>query len=354
MEPPGENSPTRHGIPYQDAESSPGLRAKYACRWAVIIGIDSYQHLQPLKYAVADARGMAKLLTEEYDFQDDHVFPLENEQATREAIRQILIDRLPSETQFDDCILIFFAGHGAKRKLPGGAEKGYLAPVDAHLSQWTTYLAISELLDAANMTAAKHIFYIVDSCYSGFATTRTQNFQSNRFERDLLTNRARLVLTAGLDDQVVDDLGPSGHSIFTYHVIQGLKGFAATNSDGAVTATQLIAYVRENVGNNLSSRQTPDYGFLIGHESGGDFVFMRKAKSDSAGLLTLTAALFDPKESQIKQELQEVQEFLRNQQNADDLRRLLLAVARGQIDPGRLIPGTKELSERKVWIETPK
>ncbi len=333
MEPPQKSSATRHGFPYEDAASTT-MHPEYACCWAVIIGIDKYSYLSPLKYAVDDAKGMAKTLLEEFDFEDKHIITLVNEQATREEIRKILIDQLPNQTQLDDSVLIFFAGHGEKRKLPGGAEKGYLAPVDAQRSQWTTYLAISELMEAANMTAAKHIFYIVDCCYSGFATTRA-NFQATRFQRDLLTHRARQVLTAGLDDQVVSDIGPNGHSIFTYHLIEGLKSFA---SSGSITASELITYVRENVGNDQSSRQTPDYGLLVGHESGGDFVFISKAKSDSSGCLALLGAtLFKEEEGQKSQELQALQEYISDQQDKENLERVVLAIVNRKIDPRTIL-----------------
>jgi hypothetical protein len=335
IEPVEENATTRHGFPYNPKSSSMNFRPEYGCRWAVIIGINSYKNLPPLKCAITDARGMAKLLISEFNFREDHILQLEDQEATRDAIREILIDRLPNETQSDDCVLVFFAGHGAKRKLPDGGEKGYLAPVDAKTDQWTSYLAISELTDAANMTAAKHIFYIVDSCYSGFATTRT-NFQPTRYQQDLLTHRARLVLTAGLDDQVVSDLGPNGHSIFTYHLIQGLKGYA---SNGPITASQLISYVRENVGKDLSSRQTPDFGFLVGHESGGDFVFLCKTKSDSSGWIVFETDLFK-EAARNSQEMQELQDFIsRDRKNEEYLRCLFLAAARGQIDLGKIISG---------------
>ena len=120
MEPPQKSSATRHGFPYEDAASTT-MHPEYACCWAVIIGIDKYSYLSPLKYAVDDAKGMAKTLLEEFDFEDKHIITLVNEQATREEIRKILIDQLPNQTQLDDSVLIFFAWHGDNRKLPGGA-----------------------------------------------------------------------------------------------------------------------------------------------------------------------------------------------------------------------------------------
>ena len=89
----------------------------------------------------------------------------------------------------------------------------------------------------------------------------------------MLTNRARMALTAGTAKEAVSDQGPGGHSPFTWYVIQGLRGEAAQRGSGVVTGSDLMVYVKNEVGRNFGEQQTPDYGKLPGHESGGDFIF---------------------------------------------------------------------------------
>jgi hypothetical protein len=260
----------RHGRPAVDRGIS-SLRPAYLKKWGVVIGIDHYQHLSPLRYALTDAQAVARMLRETFGF--DQVITLYDEAATLKAVQHLLVNLLPEQAGADDCVVVFFAGHGEKRILPARPARGFLAPCDAQRGDWTTFLPVEHLVQASNDTSAKHLLYLVDSCYSGFATVRSANFNPTRFHRDVLTIRARQVLTAGLDDQVVDDVGPNDHSIFTYHLLEGLKGEAALSDDGTVTATELMAYVKTSVGKNQRSRQTPDYGYLPGHQSGGDFVF---------------------------------------------------------------------------------
>ena len=40
-----------------------------------------------------------------------------------------------------------------------------------------------------------------------------------------------------------------------------------------ITASDLMVYVKNEVGRNFGVQQTPDFGKLPGHESGGDFIF---------------------------------------------------------------------------------
>jgi tetratricopeptide (TPR) repeat protein len=68
---------------------------------------------------------------------------------------------------------------------------------------------------------------------------------------------------------VADD-GPSGHSIFTWILLQGLSGLADLDGNGVLTATELGAFTAPIV--SKFSSQTPAFGNLEGSE-GGEFVF---------------------------------------------------------------------------------
>jgi tetratricopeptide (TPR) repeat protein len=85
------------------------------------------------------------------------------------------------------------------------------------------------------------------------------------------------VLTAGGGDEQVADNGPGGHSIFTWTLLQGLDGKGDLDGDGAITATELAAYVAPAV--SSLSRQTPAFGHLSGSE-GGELVFVLKPEDE--------------------------------------------------------------------------
>jgi len=78
--------------------------------WALIIGIDNYQHGLPLQTAVRDAMEVRDDLAQRYGVRRERLIELFNEQATRQNIAYALF-RLSGEAKSDDIVLIYFAGH---------------------------------------------------------------------------------------------------------------------------------------------------------------------------------------------------------------------------------------------------
>lgn len=286
---------TRRGRPL--AVSGPAeLNPWYENSWAVVIGINNYKDpgIGTLKHAVNDARGMAGLLINHLGFPANQVFvildplpagfpgtlpgdppecPHLSASGTKAEIEQLLLTDLPALVKPDDRLLVFYAGHGERRPVAKKEEGiGYLVPSDAESGKWHTFVEMSALTQLLNLSAAKHIFYLLDCCYSGLATARGTPAVSD-FTDVSLRNRALECLTAGTARQAVDDDGPEGHSTFTWTVIQGLKKEADWNNDDIITGTDLMVYVKNRLIDSYGKLQTPDFGYLQGHESGGDFIF---------------------------------------------------------------------------------
>jgi peptidoglycan/xylan/chitin deacetylase (PgdA/CDA1 family)/uncharacterized caspase-like protein len=241
----------------------------YADSWAVVIGINDYAKWPKLQYAVNDAQAVANVLTGKYGFAGDHVITLLDGQATRNGILATFHDRLAEGAlKRDDRVFVFYSGHGATRKLASGRDVGYIIPVDADPNETAgDAIPMTEIQNIAESLDAKHVFFVMDACYSGLGLTRGA---SGGFLRENAKRVAREMLTAGGADQMVADGGPDGHSIFTWTLLQGLGGRADLNGDGMITATELAAYVAPAVAS--VSQQTPAFGSLPGSE-GGDFVF---------------------------------------------------------------------------------
>ncbi|MDN4053031.1 polysaccharide deacetylase family protein [Massilia sp. YIM B02763] len=242
----------------------------YANSWAILVGVDNYPKWPRLQYAVHDAEGVGQLLVQKFGFAPERVITLKNEQATRTGILAAFHDKLAhGGLQPNDRIFVFFAGHGATRKLSSGRDLGYIIPYDADPNQLATdAIPMTEIQNIAESLQAKHAFFVMDACYSGLGLTRGGANAS--FLRDNARRLGRQMLTAGGADQLVSDGGPNGHSVFTWTLMQGLGGKADLNGDGLITATELAAYVAPAV--SSVSQQTPAFGSLPGSE-GGDFVF---------------------------------------------------------------------------------
>lgn len=245
------------------------LKPRYANSRALIIGINQYQHVSPLSYAVSDAEDVRDTLISNLGFPSENIICLLDADATKENILRAFLRFCADDVELDDRIFVFFAGHG-HTKTGFRGEVGYLVPVDAHPEDLSTFIRWQELTGNAEMIRAKHMLFIMDACYGGLALTRSLHPGSVRFLKDMTQRYARQVLTAGKADEVVADAGGPlpNHSVFTGHLLQGMRG-AAANSQGVLTASALMAYVYAKVAQDRNSNQTPHYGYVDGD---GDFV----------------------------------------------------------------------------------
>jgi len=257
------------------AQAQPAPTPIYRESWAAVIGIDDYQTWPKLSYAANDAQAVRDLLIKKFNFKPDHAFLLLDKEATRQSILSLLGDKLgnPDLVKREDRVFVFFAGHGATRHLASGRDLGYIIPVDADLTNYEGQaISMTNFQDIAEAIPAKHVLFVMDSCYSGLALTRGggPTLGLGNYLLEISRRTARQMFTAGGMDQQVADNGPNGHSVFTWTLLQGLDGRADLNGDGVVTATELAAYVTPAV--SALSHQTPAFGNLPGSE-GGDFIF---------------------------------------------------------------------------------
>lgn len=301
----------------------------YHDSWAAVIGIDDYVNWQKLSYASHDAEGVRDLLIQKYNFKPDHIFTLLNGQATRQNILSLLGDKLanPNLVQRDDRVLVFYAGHGATRKLASGRDLGYIIPVDADLSNFEgSAISMTNFQDISEAIPAKHLLFIMDSCYSGLALTRGGNTPlSMNYLSEISRREARQMFTAGGADQQVADNGPNGHSVFTWTLLQGLDGRADLNGDGVITATELAAYVAPAV--SALSHQTPAFGNLPGTE-GGDFIFDLKHETE---FLSEDSAQLGDDAIKLNDELEKLRAQMRDEQRKNEELRKQLETAQAQL-----------------------
>ena len=248
----------------------------YDNSYALIIGIDKYQNVQPLNYAVKDAESIQDILVNTFDFPEDNVTLLKNEEATKQNILKSFSE-ITKKAEDSDRVLIFFAGHGETMDLPEGGEKGYLIPVEGDSEDlYLTGLPMEELRQIALISRAKHMLYLVDACYGGIAAVGSRGLDSKRTPNyiDKITkDKSRQVITAGGRGEQVIEKPEWGHSAFTLNLKRGLQDSRADyNSDGYITANELGLFLREKVTIDSENQQTPQYGRMTSQE--GEFVFI--------------------------------------------------------------------------------
>jgi helicase len=94
----------------------------------------------------------------------------------------------------------------------------------------------------------------LDTCYSGrrvgrtFASKKTRAGDVDELFLERLTRaRGRAIITASRPTEVAIELPELGHGLFSYYLVQGLKGAADLNRDGIVSLQKLYEYVEQQV-----------------------------------------------------------------------------------------------------------
>ncbi len=236
--------------------------------WAVIIGIDKYPKVRQLKYAVNDARIFYDHMVKYNQIPAENVILLLDQDATLTKIRSALGTGLKNKAAKDDMVLIYFAGHGATERdtqsPDGDGLEKYLLPVDADLKDlYATALPMGELSRIFNRIRSERLIYIADSCYSGASGGRTIGVSGTRaslsdaFMDRIAGGKGRVIITASGANEVSVENDELEHGVFTYFLIEGLKGPADTDKDGIVTVDEAYNYVSRRVPQATSQEQNP-------------------------------------------------------------------------------------------------
>ena len=242
----------------------------YDNSWALIIGIDKYQNVQKLNYAVDDAESIKEILEDSFHFHLDNISILINEEATKQNILKSFSE-ITKNAKSNDRVLVFFAGHGDTMDLPGGGEMGYLLPVDGDIEDlYLSSIGMDELKKLSLMSKAKHVLYLIDACYGGIAAIGSRGLEPEttpNYIEKITKDKSRQVITAGGKGEQIIERSEWGHSAFSLNLKRGLKeGRADLNSDGYITANELALFLSEKVTIDSENQQTPQFGRMTSQE----------------------------------------------------------------------------------------
>jgi len=247
-------SATERGFAIRKKQEGRGF---YDKSYAVIIGInynDEYNdNWDKLGNAENDARGMERFLDRKGFFIEKVYGP----RATLKNIRRA-VNNVAQKALENDRVVVFFSGHGHTQD-----NLGYIVPADAEKAEevWSL-ISMTKIGDWCRTVKAKHLFFIMDCCYSGAAIvqsrSRTLNRNLERYIEEVTKRKARQIITAGQAGETAMDSGPlPNHGMFTGTLLHGLQKVYA-ESDGA---------------------QRPAFGQLKLHDM-GEFVFFLQKKSE--------------------------------------------------------------------------
>ena len=147
--------------------------ANMSQNWAICIGIDQYDNLQPLQYAKRDAEALRDFFQNEAGFDKVYYFaedappiPTDYGEPMRATpsggtLRRFL--RVRFEQSFlkpSDNLWFFFAGHGRRER-----DRDYLMPIDADPGNVAeTAIAVDYVTERLRRCGAENVLLLLDAC----------------------------------------------------------------------------------------------------------------------------------------------------------------------------------------------
>jgi len=211
-------------------------------RWALIIGINDYAFVAPLRFCREDAQAVEKVLVEQGGFRADRVRLLVDggrpeDSPTTSAIRAS-IEQFSKLADPEDTVLVFFSGHGMK----ADEGKGYLMAADSNRNPINN-VSIDWVKQQLAACKAKDKLLILDACHAGSGVKDVGGLAPSM----VAGASGVTVLASCADDEVSYPDETAGHGVFAARLIEGLSGKADADNDKGVTVSELYTFVRESM-----------------------------------------------------------------------------------------------------------
>ncbi|TWU06016.1 caspase family protein [Stieleria varia] len=239
---------------------------KYAC----VVGVEAYDTgtFDALDYANEDAHDLGESLSAIGFFtkvmtSDASSSPLRP--ATPQKILRVM-KATAASCGPGDTLLISLSGHGVQfadePPLESGVRETYFCPEDADLSDKSTLLRISEVMEFINQSRASRKLLLVDACRESVLSDRGKSKSAKRIDLGSIhENRESVpsgmaVLFSCSSKQFSWEHQDLKHSVFTNYVIDYLSGKAETRfySGGTIDLDGLVYFVRKRTNEFVSGR----------------------------------------------------------------------------------------------------
>ena len=239
---------------------------------AILVAVEKYvdSQIPTVKYARADAIELCAVLKDHGFEKIDQTIMIDNK-ATKTQL-ELRIKKITDGLTQEDILYFYYAGHGFARN-----AKNYITCHDTMLDDLeNTSIPIEWLFKMFRESQSKNVVLFLDSCDSGMlATADVRGIYSDMTEEELkeffISAEYYICFASCKPGQYSYPADKLRHGIWTYHLIEALKGEALTaiEKNGYLTSMSLQNYLaavvpktlRENKTGNLL--QTPwSYGAL--------------------------------------------------------------------------------------------
>lgn len=218
--------------------------------YILAIGVNKYRdHALELRYPVEDARVFADTLSQcsRILFQDITVELILDNKVTQKNLGKVF-QRLSAIMQPDDVFVLYTAGHGLSV-----AGNYYFLPWDLIYKNEQSVVKHGISREALQrflaMIPANKAVILLDTCNAGaFTTVSSRGLNEKAAISKLTRATGRAIIMASTSTQEAYE-GYKGHGVFTWTLIEALKGQADQQGDrdGIITVNELAEFVMEEV-----------------------------------------------------------------------------------------------------------
>lgn len=238
--------------PIVDVDQVPSKRTTNENAYGVVIGISRYreENIPDIPYAENDARVVAQYFSNVLGVPSHQLYTFYDDKATRSDFEDLLKRILPNATQGGKVLYFYYAGHGTPIPDQSGNGRAYLVPYNGQLGSEYKLYSLDTLYRALGELPVDNVLVFVDACFSG--TGRSALAPGQRaavmVEPETETWPAKLrVIAAAKGTETAWDYEDAKHGLFTYYLLDGLRGSGDTDADGYIEFTELYKYIHTNV-----------------------------------------------------------------------------------------------------------
>ena len=226
--------------------------------FVIAVGLNSYKNPKlSLNYGRPDANAFVGQIRQAANaiFSEIKVIEVYDQAATKAGITAAF-EQVEAEAAPEDAFIFYYAGHGVMSEPTEQTKRDfYIVPFDItnlynpRQLQAKGFSATELKRFSAKIPALKQVVFL-DTCQSGGAvqTFAMRGAAEQKAIAQLSRSTGQVVLAAAGSEQFATEFAELGHGVFTYALLQGIKGFADGGSkDGKITINELSAYLEDLV-----------------------------------------------------------------------------------------------------------
>ncbi|NJR70732.1 MAG: caspase family protein [Synechococcales cyanobacterium CRU_2_2] len=243
--------------------------------YALLVGVGECEYARlSLPVTVKDGTALRDILVDPAlcGYRSENIQLLANESATQRGILEGL-GWLKGEVEQDRraTVVVFYSGHGWRNE----AGDYYLLPHDFDpMDKQGSALSAAEFTQALREIEAERLLVIVDCCHAaGMAAAKSPKLE--QFQKGLVapgkglfgplaekSGRAVFLSCSGEQSSYIRD--DKTLSVFTFHLLEALRGAGSLPGDLTVTVSQLMKHLGRSVGETargMGVAQDPLFSF---------------------------------------------------------------------------------------------